>query len=117
MLVRFIVTGLGCFIIPYIQNWRISLVLTAIVPVMAIMGGIMGKIMATASKGEMDTYGKAGSIAEEVLSSIRTVVSFGGQKKELENYSEAIKEAKRHSIIKGDTILLMSNECTNFALD
>ena len=41
-------------------------------------------------------------LSEEVLASIRTVVSFGGQKKELENYSEAIKEAKRHSIIKGD---------------
>ena len=102
MLIRFIVTGLGSFIIPYIQNWRISLVLTAIVPVMAIMGGVMGKIMAAASKGEMDTYGKAGAIAEEVLSSIRTVVAFGGQKKELENYSQALKEAKKHSIIKGD---------------
>ena len=113
MLVRFIVTGLGCFIIPYIQNWRISLVLTAIVPVMAIMGGIMGKIMAAASKGEMDTYGKAGAIAEEVLASIRTVVSFGGQKKELENYSEAIKEAKRHSIIKGDNC---NEECLRNAL-
>ena len=44
MLIRFIVTGLGSFIIPYIQNWRISLVLTAIVPVMAIMGGVMGKV-------------------------------------------------------------------------
>ena len=107
MLVRFIVTGFGCFIMPYIQNWRISLVLTAIVPVMAIMGGIMGKIMSTASKGEMDTYGKAGAIAEEVLSSIRTVVAFGGQKKVLENYSQAIKEAKKHSIIKGDDIIII----------
>lgn len=40
--------------------------LTAIVPAMAVMGGIMGKFMAAASKGEMDTYGKAGAIAEQV---------------------------------------------------
>ena len=130
MLIRFIVTGLGSFIIPYIQNWRISLVLTAIVPVMAIMGGVMGKvkgsihylvllvnfpqIMAAASKGEMDTYGKAGAIAEEVLSSIRTVVAFGGQKKELENYSLALKEAKKHSIIKGRYIFLLSEYEKNY---
>ena len=101
MLVRFTVTGLGCFVVPYIQNPIISGVLTAIVPIMAIMGGIMGKIMSRAAKGEMDTYGKAGAIAEEVLSSIRTVVAFGGQQRELDNYSAALKEAKKHSIIKG----------------
>ena len=33
---------------------------------------------------ELDAYAKAGSIAEEVLSSIRTVAAFGGEKKEIE---------------------------------
>ena len=32
---------------------------------------------------ELDAYAKAGSIAEEVLSSIRTVAAFGGEKKEI----------------------------------
>ena len=36
------------------------------------------------SKKELVAYGKAGSIAEQVLSSIRTVVAFGGQKSESE---------------------------------
>ena len=31
----------------------------------------MGAMMTRASKGEMETYGKAGAIAEEVFSSIR----------------------------------------------
>ena len=48
MLIRFVVTGVGSFILPYIQNWEISLVLTAIVPVMAVMGGVMGMIMSKA---------------------------------------------------------------------
>lgn len=29
-------------------------------------------------------YAKAGAVAEEVLAAIRTVIAFGGQKKELE---------------------------------
>ena len=33
--------------------------------------GLMGAMMTRASKGEMETYGKAGAIAEEVFSSIR----------------------------------------------
>ena len=36
MLLRFIVTGLGCFILPFLQNWKISLVLSALIPVMVI---------------------------------------------------------------------------------
>jgi len=101
MLFRFLATGIGSFVFPYIQNWLLSLVLTAIVPIMMIMGGIIGKFMMAASKDEMDVYGKAGAIADEVLSSIRTVVAFGGQKKELEKYCGELKEAKKNSIIKG----------------
>jgi hypothetical protein len=35
---------------------------------------------------ELQAYGNAGAVAEEVLSSIRTVVAFGGQDKEVERY-------------------------------
>jgi len=33
---------------------------------------------------ELDAYAKAGAIAEEVLSSIKTVAAFGGEDKEVE---------------------------------
>ena len=36
------------------------------------------------SRDEQKHYASAGAVAEEVLSSIRTVVAFGGQKKERE---------------------------------
>ena len=45
--------------------------------------GIIAKSQTTLTEKELVAYGKAGSIAEEVLSSIRTVVAFGGQKKEV----------------------------------
>ena len=35
---------------------------------------------------ELDAYAKAGSIAEEVLSSIRTIAAFGGEEKEYNRY-------------------------------
>ena len=35
---------------------------------------------------EQAAYGKAGAIAEEVLSAIRTVAAFGGEKKEVERW-------------------------------
>ena len=40
--------------------------------------------MAKYSSEGLKEYASAGAIAEEVLSSIRTVVAFGGQQKEVE---------------------------------
>ena len=36
------------------------------------------------AKTALDAYASAGAIAEEVLSSIRTVAAFGGEQKEVE---------------------------------
>ena len=35
---------------------------------------------------ELAAYAKAGAVAEEVLSAIRTVAAFGGEDKEVERY-------------------------------
>ena len=40
--------------------------------------------MAKFTELELKAYAKAGSIADEVLSSIRTVAAFGGENKEVE---------------------------------
>jgi len=40
------------------------------------------QIASTMAKKELKAYAKAGAVAEEVISAIRTVTAFGGQKKE-----------------------------------
>lgn len=50
------------------------------------------------AKKELDAYGAAGSIAEEVLSSIRTVIAFGGQKKEIGRYENNLFFARNNNI-------------------
>jgi ATP-binding cassette subfamily B (MDR/TAP) protein 1 len=52
------------------------------------------------SRQEMEAYGAAGSIAEEVLSSVRTVVAFDGQEKEITRYEKHLQSAKRNNITK-----------------
>ncbi|KAJ3615553.1 hypothetical protein MTP99_007313, partial [Tenebrio molitor] len=48
----------------------------------------------------MEAYGAAGSIAEEVLSSVRTVVAFDGQEKEITRYEKHLQSAKRNNITR-----------------
>lgn len=49
----------------------------------------------------MAAYGKAGAIAEEALSAIRTVVAFGGQNKEVERYENKLHYARRAGMLRG----------------
>ena len=50
---------------------------------------------------EQKKYAGAGAIAEEVLSSIRTVLAFGGEEKEAHRYEEKLKSATRIGAWKG----------------
>lgn len=44
------------------------------------------QILSSFTDKELLAYAKAGAVAEEVLAAIRTVIAFGGQKKELERF-------------------------------
>lgn len=50
------------------------------------------------TKKELDAYSEAGTIAEEALSAIRTVVAFGGQEKEATRYDEKLVFARKNNI-------------------
>lgn len=49
----------------------------------------------------MAEYAIAGSIAEEIFSSIRTVMAFGGARKERDRYVENLATARKINIQKG----------------
>ena len=51
---------------------------------------IIAKSQTLLTEKEFAAYGKAGAMAEEVLSSIRTVVAFGGQRKEVERFKKKV---------------------------
>ncbi|GIX84755.1 ATP-dependent translocase ABCB1 [Caerostris extrusa] len=62
---------------------------------------IQNTVQATVSREEADAYGAAGTVAEEVLSSIRTVVAFGGEQKEIQRYEKCLAPARRKGIKRG----------------
>ena len=57
--------------------------------------------MTSVSKDETEHYASAGSLAEEVLSSVRTVVAFGGQQKEVDKYAVELKSAQKNAFVRG----------------
>uniref|UniRef100_A0A4W2DG11 ATP binding cassette subfamily B member 1 n=1 Tax=Bos indicus x Bos taurus TaxID=30522 RepID=A0A4W2DG11_BOBOX len=91
------------FIIGFTEGWKLTLVILAISPVLGLSAAIWAKILSSFTDKELLAYAKAGAVAEEVLAAIRTVIAFGGQKKELERYNKNLEEAKRIGIKKAIT--------------
>ncbi|KAI0212569.1 ATP-dependent translocase ABCB1, partial [Lamellibrachia satsuma] len=89
------------FILGFVYGWKLSLVILAVSPLLVISGIFMTYMVTGATTKELKAYAKAGAVAEEVISSIRTVVAFGGEKKECDRYGANLTEAKAHGIRMG----------------
>lgn len=59
------------------------------------------QMQSSMSTNVTNAYAKAGAIAEEVLSSIRTVVAFGGERKEVDRYVNELEPTKAAARLKG----------------
>ncbi|XP_032093915.1 ATP-dependent translocase ABCB1 isoform X1 [Thamnophis elegans] len=100
MLIQGISAFLSGFIVGFIKGWKLTLVILAVSPVLGLSAAFWAKILSAFTHKELAAYAKAGSVAEEVLGSIRTVIAFGGQKKEIERYHKNLEHAKNIGIRK-----------------
>jgi len=88
-------------IISFVYGWKLTLVMLSCAPVIIITTAIVAKVQSSLSAKELAAYGQAGSVAEEVLAAIRTVVAFNGEQKEVERYSEKLGPAEKTGIRRG----------------
>ncbi|KAL8183427.1 UNVERIFIED_CONTAM: Bile salt export pump, partial [Gekko kuhli] len=89
------------FLLGFVSGWKLTLVIIAVSPLIGVGAGIIGLAVAKLTGRELKAYAKAGAIADEVLSSIRTVAAFGGERKEVERYDKNLVFAQNWGIRKG----------------
>ncbi|XP_073437565.1 ATP-binding cassette sub-family B member 5-like isoform X2 [Dendrobates tinctorius] len=99
-LVQNVSSAIGGLLIGLIKGWQLGLVILATSPLVTIATAICSKLTVQLTSKELSAYAKAGSVADEVLSSIRTVAAFGGQEKEIQRYTNNLGEAKKIGIKK-----------------
>lgn len=85
-------------IISFVYGWLLTLVMLSCAPIIIIATAFVAKVQSSLSAMELAAYGQAGSVAEEVLASIRTVVAFNGEEKEVERYLEKLAPAEKSGI-------------------
>ncbi|XP_065051927.1 ATP-dependent translocase ABCB1-like isoform X2 [Rhopilema esculentum] len=101
MLIHSVAMFVAAFIIGFVYSWRLTLVLLALTPLVIITTAITGFVISKLTSQEQAAYAKAGGVAEEVFSSIRTVVAFGGEKRELQRYTACLGDSQKAGIRKG----------------
>jgi ATP-binding cassette subfamily B (MDR/TAP) protein 1 len=92
---------IASFLVGYITSWQLSLVLTAMLPLLIIGGWCMAKAMQQGSSMNRESYEKSGGIAEEVLYQIRTVASFVNFDYEVDKYKHYITNSMVAGIKSG----------------
>ncbi|XP_050366062.1 putative ABC transporter B family member 8 [Argentina anserina] len=82
-------------------SWRLSLVAFPTLLLLIIPGMIYGKYLLYLSKQSYNEYGKANTIVEQALSSIKTVYSFTAERTIVERYSAILERTSRLGIKQG----------------
>ena len=82
-------------------GWKLSLVLAMAIPVLGGVTYFQTKVFHRMTEMELEAYAEAGSVAEEVLTNIRTVAAFNAQEHEQSRYEAGLWKVQRFTWIKG----------------
>ncbi len=93
--------GLGCIVFSLYMAWKFAIVFLALVPFMSVFFAMMVHFVKKYTTDELKRYGIAGRIAQEVLSSIRTVLALGMHKNSIDDYAKNLKKSETMAIRKG----------------
>lgn len=91
MALRFGLQGIGGLGIMVWTSPRLTAVMMAVVPVVAISGAVYGRAIRNLSRDVQDALARSTEVAEETFSGIRTVRAFAREQGEQERYGEAVE--------------------------
>ncbi|CAK4232800.1 unnamed protein product [Aphanomyces euteiches] len=96
---RFFCQFVAGYAIGFTRGWNLTLAIACVMPLMALSLGLLIKRLSESSERSQKVYASAGSVAEEALGAIRTVVSLNGQEQVVSKYTQKIAEAEVEAIL------------------
>lgn len=88
-------TFITAFVIGFIKYWKLTLILTSTVFAITFVMGGGSTFIVKYNKQSLESYALGGTVAEEVISSIRNATAFGTQDKLARQYDKHLAEAER----------------------
>ncbi|XP_010234205.1 ABC transporter B family member 1 [Brachypodium distachyon] len=94
-LIHYMATFVSGFVVGFTAAWQLALVTLAVVPLIAVIGGLTAATMGKLSSRAQDALSEASNIAEQALAQVRAVQSFVGEERVARAYSAALAVAQR----------------------
>ncbi|PYI27639.1 ABC multidrug transporter Mdr1 [Aspergillus indologenus CBS 114.80] len=91
-------TFVTAFIVAYIKYWKLALICTSTIVALVMTMGGGSRFIVKYSKKSLESAGAGGTVAEEVISSIRNATAFGTQDKLAKQYEAHLAEAEKWGI-------------------
>ncbi|CAN6689574.1 unnamed protein product [Malus baccata var. baccata] len=105
LIVQNIATIIAGLIIGFTANWKLTLVVLAVSPLMLLQGTLQAKFLKGFSADAKLMYEEASQVANDAIGSIRTVASFCSEKKVIEAYEKKcegpLKQGVRLGVVSG----------------
>ena len=103
--VQFIAAFVTGFVMAYVGSWRLALALSSILPCIAIAGAVMNRTVGKYMQISLKHVAEGGSVAEEVISTVRTAHAFGTQTILADLYDSHIEQShvvdKKAALVHG----------------
>lgn len=94
-------TFTSAFVIAYIEYWKLALILSSTLVLLAIIGAVGVTYPVRWTKQSLALYGSGATVVEEAIGSIRHVTAFGIQEPLVERYDNYLKRAERLALKGG----------------
>ncbi|KAJ4707557.1 ABC transporter B family protein [Melia azedarach] len=94
-------TFIGCYVAGFLLLWRLTIVGFPFIVLLIIPGLMYGRTLMSLARKMRGEYNKAGTIAEQAISSIRTVYAFVGETKTINEFSSALQGSVKLGLKQG----------------
>ena len=100
IVIQAISTFVAAFVIAFVTQWKLTLILFFMVPTLLIVLGTAGALDAMIETRILQVYAQAGSYAENVLGGVRTLQAFSLRSRVMAKYDSYLQEAYTQGLKK-----------------
>lgn len=94
----------------FIEGWKLSLVASAMLPLVLLFYGIYGFVLSHLGQKERSSYEQAKCTSEDAISHIKTVFAYGAEEAEVRRYACQLDKPERAGVQKSLIVSLCESE-------
>ncbi|KAK8717081.1 hypothetical protein V6N13_044362 [Hibiscus sabdariffa] len=100
-LIATVAVFVGCYLVSFLILWRLALVIFPFIILLVVPSLTYGRILLSLARKIRVEYNKASTVAEQAMTSIRTVYAFVGENKTTTEYSAALQGSLKLGLRQG----------------